>query len=99
MKTPEPGRDRQNLAGFRQFTPQESADFVGARDLINAVIAVYSSLVHKARNEEEKRALREEQRLHVDARRDLTVFDGDDVQRIRAEYPSLLRKLRARDGG
>ncbi|WP_431993315.1 hypothetical protein [Streptomyces albogriseolus] len=46
-----------------------------------------------------RRQLREEQRVHIAERRDLTVFDHEEVRRIRSEYPSLLRELRARNDG
>ena len=96
---PEPSHRRLDLSRLPRYTQQESDDFVAARDLINAVIAVYSSLIYKARNEEEKRRLREEQRVHIAARRDLTVYDQEEVRRVRAECPSLLQELRARNDG
>ncbi|WP_089102056.1 hypothetical protein [Streptomyces hyaluromycini] len=66
-----------------------------AKDLLNAVIAVYSSRIDQAKTPEEKARFLTEQASYAEVAQQLAVTDKEAVLRVLEEYPQLLRSLRA----
>lgn len=93
-------RDR-GLAGAADmgtWTPEEAAAYEKAHDLVNQLIAAYSARLYDTPAGEQRDRLLTEQRTYIEQRRSLTVFDHDDIRRVLAEYPDLIRQLRGSAG-
>ena len=87
----------EGLGPLPKFTQQESDDFVRARDLIGAVVAHYSALIHEESDTAAVARLTQEQRKYWTQMQRLSVRDHAEIRRVLAEYPEFLR--RAREAG
>lgn len=76
------------------LTDDDFMRFELARDLANAVIAVYSSRINLANTSEEVNMLLGEQSSYIAFLHRLDVSDKQDVARVLDKYPRLLDKLR-----
>ncbi|MCX4666452.1 hypothetical protein OG453_07190 [Streptomyces sp. NBC_01381] len=70
----------------------ESIDYEVALELVNQVVAVYSSLFFYARTEEERELHRAEVAKYVQQREELDFVDRTELQRVVAEYAETLRR-------
>jgi hypothetical protein len=78
-----------------KWSEADATRFEQAKDLMNAVIAVYSSRINQATTPEEKGRFLTEQASCAQVARQLAVTDKEAVLRVLDEYPQLLSSLRA----
>lgn len=81
-------------ANVGRWTPDEDRAYETARDLTNALIAAYSARLYVTPEGEERLRLLSDQRECSEQQRKLTVFSGDDIQRILNDYPARIHRVR-----
>jgi hypothetical protein len=65
-----------------------------AYDLLNAIIAAYSSRIGRADNPEEAAVLRNQRAPYLQERASLGRLAEADIRRILADYPAVLQQIR-----
>ncbi|RSM84410.1 hypothetical protein DMH25_45870 [Streptomyces sp. WAC 01325] len=79
-----------------QWSENDVAQFERAGDLVNAVIAAYSTRIREL-DPQERAPFLQRQRLQEQIRNRLSIAEWDDVQQILCTYPSLLKRLTGED--
>jgi hypothetical protein len=80
------------------WTQQESEDFVHARRILQALIGVWAQRIAAITDHRDKTLAREAREPYVELLRTLQVTDREIVQRIIADYPDFLHRMRAEEG-